>query len=322
MTINKLMVAMLVAGGLLVGCGDKGEGAADGEGGGLLSAVTGGGKGKPYIAKDEMDRDITVMDRRDASGRTYKPFVTFVDQYQFGDANHQAYIDLYFSKVDEVNREALASFLSEEFRKEKDSFKRQDMLTALAPEMDAYLARVKQIGDIAIDTKETAEIKPYDAEQKGFPMFGFLSFKHLSLYAWEDSYLGVSLFIPDQNLVQDPNVPFVLKADEARAREIEAKLAPLRDGSRNAKVNVIVKGSATYAGGDYGNGSGDLTTVVIPDAFDLVLADTGEVLFTITNKEMLPYYEVGGGYFLDGNRFNKGVSSDVRRGYMEKFGIE
>lgn len=322
MTLNKLMVAMLVAGGLLVGCGDKGEEGASGEGGGLLSAVTGGGKGKPYIAQDDMGRDITVMDRRDSAGRTYTPFVTFVDQYQFGDANHQAYIDLYFSKVDEVNREMLASFLSEEFRNEQDSFKRQDMLTALAPEMDAYLARVKKIGDIAIDTKDTVDIQPYDMEKKGFTMFGFMSFKHLSLHAWENTYLGVSLFIPDQNLTLDVNEPFVLKVDEAKAREIEATLAPLRGGDRNAKLNIVVKGAAAYAGGEYDNGRGDLSTVVIPDAFDLVLPSTGEVLFTINSKDMLPFYNVGGGRFLDGNRFNKGVPSAVREGYMKKFGIE
>lgn len=322
MKFNGLMVAMLVAGSMLVGCGDKGDSAEAGEGGGLLSAVTGGGKGKPYIAQDDMGRDITVMDRRDSAGRTYTPFVTFVDQYQFGDANHQAYIDLYFSKVDEVNRELLASFLSEEFRNEQDSFKRQDMLTALAPEMDAYLERVRKIGDIAIDTQETVDIQPYDMEKKGFTMFGYMSFKHLSLYAWEGTYLGVSLFIPDQSLTLDANEPFVLKVDEAKAREIEAKLAPLRGGDRNAKLKVVVKGAATYAGGEYDNGRGDLSTVVIPDAFDLLLPSTGEVLFTINTKDMLPFYNVGGGYFLDGNRFTKGVPSAVREGYMKKFGIE
>jgi len=322
--INTLMAAMLVAGGLLAGCGDKaGEPAGD-TGAAAVADHGAAGGGKPYLAKDAYDRDILVMDRRDSAGRTYAPFVTFADSYRHGDDMHRAFLDLYFSKVENVDRELLANILSADFRNERDSFKRQDMLAALAPQIDAYLERVRGIGDIAIDTGSTVDIKPYDMEQKGYPMFSYMSFKHLSLEAWEDSRVDVSVYIPAQNLTRDANEDFVLKVDQARARELEAVLAPLRDGNRNATLKVVVKGSATYAGGTTENNGtlGDLSSVVIPDAFDLVHPRTGEVLFTINTQDMLPYYEVADGNFLDGDRFVRGVPSAVRAGYMEKFGIK
>ncbi|WP_019399053.1 hypothetical protein [Pseudoxanthomonas sp. GW2] len=97
---------------------------------------------------------------------------------------------------------------------------------------------------------------------------------------------------------------FWLPMDEAAAREVEAKLAGKRDGNGNADVPLVVKGYVFLASAMSDNGgekatvnSARLEAVVFPDAFDLLVPGTGEVLVTL-DKKILPAGFPADKYFL------------------------
>lgn len=314
--INALMAAMLLAGGLLAGCGDKSGGdAGSAEGGstGASAASAGGSDAMVVASKDANGRDITVMPFRSAEGRTYVPYMKLGQQFYENSPEHLAYVDLYWSKADPIDEELLAYTISKEFALEQDPFKRKDMLAALKPEMDAYLARVRRIGDIAIDINDTVRFGQYDMEKKAFPIFLYTSTTNERVDLHGRNSVEFSVVVPGMDLVDGSE--FWLPMDEAAAREVEARLAGKRDGNGNADVPVIVKGHVFLASAMSDNGgekatvnSARLESVVFPDAFDLLVPGTSDVLVTL-DKKVLPAGFPADEYFLTRPYDNDGAAS-------------
>ncbi|WP_225765970.1 hypothetical protein [Stenotrophomonas sp. Marseille-Q4652] len=316
MKINPLMAAMLLAGGLLAGCGDKSGGdAASAEGSSAsASAKSADGKNAMVVAsKDDVGRDITVMPFRSAEGRSYAPYMKLGQQFYPDSPEHLAYVDLYWSKADPIDEELLAYTISKEFANEQDPFKRKDMLAALKPKMDEYLARVRQIGDIAIDINDTVQFGQYDMEKKAFPIFLYTSTSNERVDLHGRNSVEFSVVVPGMDLANSSQ--FWLPMDEAAARAIEAKLAGKRDGSGNAEVPLIVKGHVLLASAMPDNGgematvnSARLEAVVFPDAFDLLVPGTADVLVTL-DKKVLPAGFPADKYFLTRPYDNDGAAS-------------
>jgi hypothetical protein len=314
--INALMAAMLLAGGLLAGCGDKSGGdAASAEGSSAsASAKSADGKNAMVVAsKDHVGRDITLMPFRSAEGRTYAPYMKMGQQFYENSPEHLAYVDLYWSKADPIDEELLAYTLSKEFAQEQDPFKRKDMLAALKPEMDAYLARVRQIGDIAIDMDDTVRFGAYDMEKKGFPIYFYTQTTNERVDLHGRHAVEYAVVVPSMDLNNGDT--YFLPMDEAAARAIEAELAGKRDGSGNAEVPLIVKGHVFLASAMPDNGgekatvnSARLEAVVFPDAFDLLVPGTADVLVTL-DKKVLPAGFPADKYFLTRPYDNDGAAS-------------
>jgi len=289
--LNKLMVAMVMA-GMLVGCGDKtAEGQAAAGSGEAAAAAK---PGQLIAAKDNAGRAVALMPFRDAAGRTYAPHMTAGQQFAYGSPEHMAYIDLYWSKADPVDNTLLAYTLSPEYAAEKDAFKRQDMLVALQPQIDAYLERVRKIGDIAINLDDDLRVGPYDMEKKAYPLSLNIFGKSLTVGVHDYSPVEYTVFTAPLRMTDLSDGDFMLPVDQARARELEGKLAPLRNGMGFVELPIIMKGHVFHAQA-FNNGGGDapasvnsaeLEAVVFPDALDLLLPGSEEVLFTLTSKEL------------------------------------
>lgn len=228
--------------------------------------------------------------RRDSVGRQYTPILDTTAKFVLGDDTHRAYQDLYWSKADPVNKEWLAAMLNEDYAKEKDSFKRQDMLATLEPEMKAYLDRVQAIGDVAVMTKSKAQVSAYDMQQKAYPMLGFINFETIEVPGRADRQAHYHVAVLTQRISPD-SAPYLIKMDEAKAREIESQISALRDEIGVAHLQVNVKGSVMWAGGAVDGGYGNFTSLIKPDALELVHPQTKQVLFALESKD-LPAMEV------------------------------
>src|SRR5690606_13258450 len=303
--INALMAAMLLAGGLLAGCGDKSGGdttSADGSSASASAGPEGGKSAMVVAAKDANGRDITVMPFRSAEGRTYVPYMKLGQQFYENSPEHLTYVDLYWSKADPIDEELLAYTISKEFAQEQDPFKRKDMLAALKPKMDEYLARVRQIGDIAIDINDTVRFGQYDMEKKAFPIFLYTTTSNAQVALHGRNSVEYAVLVP--SIDQAHGAEFGLLTAEPAAHEVEAKLAGKRDGNGNADVPLVVKGYVFLASAMSDNGgekatvnSARLEAVVFPDAFDLLVPGTDEVLVTL-DKKVLPAGFPADKYFL------------------------
>lgn len=291
---NKLMMVLAVAAGLLVGCGDR-----DGVQGQVADAAGGASKAQvdnPYqvvAGKDLNGRDTALLPLRDVTGRTYVPHMTLGTQFVPRGPEHFAYIDLYWSKAETVDKELLAYTLSPEFAAEKDAFKRQDMLTALQPEMEAYLARVRQIGDIAIKVGDEMRVGPYNMEKQAYPLFLHVPAAVHTVEVYDRGPVEYTVVVPMLSMTSYDG-DFMLPVPAERARQIEAKLSSLRNGMGFVELPVVVKGRVFHTqaferGGGHGEASvnsAELEAVVLPDAWDLLLPGTDEVMLSLTNKEL------------------------------------
>lgn len=297
--LNKLMMAMVVA-GVLAGCADKGgeQGGEQTAAGRSTTAVS--GPDQVIAGTDADGRTTALMPFRDVAGRNYAPHMTLGQQFNYGSPEHLAYIDLYWSKTDPVDNALLAYTLSPEFAAEKDAFKRQDMLAALQPQIDAYLQRVRTIGDVAIKLDDTLRVGPYDMEKKAYPLFLFIPGKSLTVSVSDYSPVEYTVYTAPLDMTDMTNGDFMLPVDEAGAREIEGKLASMRDGMGFAHLPIVFKGRVFHAQGfERGGGdapasvnSAELEAVLFPDAFDLLLPGSDDVLLTLTSKELGPGFPV------------------------------
>lgn len=289
MKITKLMLAMAVTSGTLLGCGGKEAISPAGDNQeAAASTATPAAKGDAtFIIKNEFGQEVRAFARRDSAGRQYAPILDTTASFQLDDATHRAYKDLYWSKADPVNKEWLAASLNNAYANEKDSFKRQDMLASLEPEMKAYLDRVHAIGDIAVLTKAPAIIQSYDMEKKAYPMFGFIGFESIEVPENESKQNRYTVAILTQRIAPD-SAPYLIKMDEAKAREIESQISALRDETGVARLQVRVKGSVMWAGAAVDSGMGEFTSVIKPDALELVHPKTKQTLFTLESKDLPP----------------------------------
>lgn len=290
MKLNKLMVAMVMA-SMLAGCGDK---AAEGQASAAGVETATAKPGQLIAGKDHVGRPVALMPFRDTAGRTYAPHMTAGQEFVYGSPEHMAYIDLYWSKADPVDNALLAYTLSPEYAAEKDAFKRQEMLAALQPQIDAYLERVRKIGDIAINLDDELRVGPYDMEKKAYPLFMYIPGTSLTVGVQDYSPVEYTVYTVPLSMTDLTDGDFMLPVEETRARELEAKLAPLRNGMGFVELPIVMKGHVFHAQGfERGGGHGpasvnsaELEAVVFPDAFDLLLPGSDEVLLTLTNKEL------------------------------------
>ena len=318
MTLNKLMVAMVMA-GVLAGCADKGSEAGGEPAAAGSNASAASGPDQVIAGTDADGRTTALMPLRDVAGRSYAAHMTLGQEFAYGSPEHMAYIDLYWSKADPVDNALVAYTLSPEFAAEKDTFKRQDMLAALQPQIDAYLERVRKIGDVAINLDDTLRVGAYDMEKKAYPLFLFIKGKSMTVSVHHDhSPVEYTVYTAPLDMTDMTKDDFMLPVDEVRAREIEGKLASLRNGMGFVELPIVFKGRVFHAQG-FGRGGADapasvnsaeLEAVLFPDAYDLLLPGSDEVLLTLTNKEL------GAGFPVDSNFLGSMAGSpSTRAGY-------
>jgi hypothetical protein len=272
----KLAACMLATVSLLSACSDSSTG-------GVSSAPSAAAE-----SKDAQGRTMSGINRRSAEGREYIDFTEHEDSYHYGDKLHRAFIDAYWSKSENTNKEVLAMAVSEAFAAEKDPFKRQEMLTQLEPKLNAYLENVRKIGDIAILTDQKMQLKPYNLETKGFDYFGHMKFPKYNVRNAQNGNHFYHLSILKQAWPDTMTKGgwATLKVSEDEARRIESLVSPLRNASGIVDLKIKVKGYIMFVGDDFTAQGGDAYALVAPDAFELVNPYSGETLVTLSGDQL------------------------------------
>lgn len=110
--------------------------------------------------------------------------------------------------------EKLANGISKEFRDTSDSFRKQELLVALKPQMEQLIAQAKASPYGYITLKYNNNLEAYDFQRKGFPVFSFGE-------NTQKEHLGDYSFGKTLNWVNRGQVAFAPVGDEAAARLIE-----------------------------------------------------------------------------------------------------
>lgn len=110
--------------------------------------------------------------------------------------------------------EKLANGISKEFRDTSDSFRKQELLVALKPQMEQQIAQAKASPYGYITLKYNNNLEAYDFQRKGFPVFSFGE-------NTQKEHLGDYSFGKTLNWVNRGQVAFAPVGDEAAARLIE-----------------------------------------------------------------------------------------------------
>lgn len=76
---------------------------------------------------------------------------------------------------DPVDYENVASVISQDFRRESDSFKKRDILNVLKPKIDASIEAAKGKNSRYFYTEYTADLGKYDFDAKFFPLNNLLN---------------------------------------------------------------------------------------------------------------------------------------------------
>ena len=110
--------------------------------------------------------------------------------------------------------EKLANGISKEFRDTSDSFRKQELLAALQPQMEQQIAQAKASPYGYITLKYNNNLEAYDFQRKGFPVFSFGE-------NTEKERLGDYSFGKTLNWANRSQVAFAPVGNEAAARLIE-----------------------------------------------------------------------------------------------------
>ena len=110
--------------------------------------------------------------------------------------------------------EKLAQGFSKEFRETSDSFRKQELLAALQPQMEQQITQAKASPYGYITLNYNNNLESYDFQRKGFPVFSFG--ENTQQERLGDYNSGKAL-----NWVNRSQVAFAPVADEAAARVIE-----------------------------------------------------------------------------------------------------
>ena len=111
--------------------------------------------------------------------------------------------------------EMLAAQYSKEYRETSDSFRKQELLTALKPQIEQRIAQAKVSPYAQITLNYNNNLEAYDFQRKGFPVLSFAeNTKQETLGDDYDSYKKL-------NWVNGSQVAFAPIADETVAREVE-----------------------------------------------------------------------------------------------------
>lgn len=183
------------------------------------------------------------------------------------------------------NLEKLAEDFSPEYRHEKDSFKRADLLKSLTPQLEQAYAAAQGQKDFTIKSRQSVSISPYDAASGGFAVSfnyeaerqgeGLRKDDENGSGRWHFRYIGV----PAQGALYKPR-------DEQEARAIEAALTSQR---RNEKDSVSA--TAQYAGHVLGSlndkGAADIALFGV-DSITAIDRQTGKPLLTLPSSALGP----------------------------------
>jgi hypothetical protein len=156
---------------------------------------------KPVVAKSA-DAELPKGDKA-------KP----MDQYTELNSGAQLSQAYYAFSGLPVPYEKLAEQTSVDYRQTQDSFKKQDILKALQPQLEQDIAALKKSPYLMLRTN--IQLKNFDMQRKAFPVEGFSPNSYIS-YNDSDSVLTFSNTDAFQAFPQ---------ADEAKARELEAMVS-------------------------------------------------------------------------------------------------
>ena len=110
--------------------------------------------------------------------------------------------------------EKLAGMYSKEYREASDSFRKQELLTALKPQMQQHIADAQSSPYAYIKLDYNNNLEAYDFQRKGFPVFSFGENTRKEV-------LGDYNSSSTLNWINKSQVAFAPIADESVAREIE-----------------------------------------------------------------------------------------------------
>lgn len=275
---NFIVSSALLTSVLLTACGKKDAAPAD------VTAET-------SAAKSSVTE--LSLERRSAGSRTY----SLIDMAwkTLPDAEYEKVRsqmrDLYWSGAVK-NPEKLANDFSPAYRREVDSFKKADLVKAMAAELDQYYATAQKIKDYSVRVESSdaeTNISPYDAAIGGFKIGFGANQEQRSIGMFKDSDRSVN---HGSWYVRFVGVPFQKELiykpkDEAEARNIESNLASLR-GASGGRVPVEAVYSGSVAGNFYDIGQSADTSLFTVDTIGFSGKKSNKTLFTIGAKELGP----------------------------------
>jgi hypothetical protein len=185
----------------------------------------------------------------------------------------------------------LAYDYSLDYRHETDTFKRNDLLKTLAPELERDYTEAQGHRDYAVRTNLLMQIYPYDAalggfklgmgsggEQQGVGIFKNAGERHTE-GSWTFRFVGIPLMPPGKTYVYRPK-------DEAEAKAIEAVLASQRNHGGD-DVLAYAQYDGHVLGAIWGPMNDDVTLFGV-DAVTAVDRKTGKPLLTLGGKDLGP----------------------------------
>ncbi|OQS45774.1 hypothetical protein B0T49_20310 [Chromobacterium violaceum] len=186
------------------------------------------------------------------------------------------------------NLEKLAEDFSQTYRREKNSFKRADLLKTLTPELEKSYSGAQGQKDFAFRTTQLLSIGPYDSQKGGFKVSLPHDAEQVESVLAKDSDLSKNnhhwrfrfVGVPHEELFYKPK-------DEAEAREIEAVLAPHRGNGQEPVFTFI-----QFAGSEIGTltkdgGLSDVALIGV-DAITAIDRDSGKQLLTLAGQDLGP----------------------------------
>lgn len=223
--------------------------------------------------------------RRNSESLTYPTSLDFNDQFQIGDATFMKYTYLYWCQGYKGSDSMLAHTLSENYRNEDDSFKKQDILKSLKPQLEAYKNNAQKLGNIKITTFQKVVVTQYDHEKNNFK-FNSPSVAGIEVKIKDKSFPPQTYY---SNILLG-SLPYKMEykpKSEAEARQIEGELTKLKErGSRSAELLLTVYGYVlqTYAMDD----GRQLHSVIAVDSFSLDNPKTKQPIINIQSSLLPP----------------------------------
>jgi hypothetical protein len=185
----------------------------------------------------------------------------------------------------------LAADFSVDYRREKDGFKRSDLLKQLEPSLEKYYSEAQQHKDYSIrPLQSSAYVSSYD-QKLGQYRITFSSDSeqyrlkkdadiHINDTEWHLLYLG----IPDNNFGTE--ILYKPK-DESEARKIESALSRQRKSG-----NDVAAAAVQFDGSVIGNMHDAFSDTALFGVDNIIVLDkdTGSPLFTIKSEDLGPMH--------------------------------
>ena len=155
----------------------------------------------------------------------------------------------------------LAASFSQEYRDTGDSFRKNDLMQAIKPQIEVKIAEAKATPYGWMDIDDSDNLGSYDFERKGFPVSEFASGR--------TRYFG-DAYEYKITWINHPQLAFAPVADEAAARQLEAMRANYGDKPR---LKIYFFAQSADLNDQLVNAL--VTRVQITDKFGRVLAEYG-----------------------------------------------